>query len=270
VLELFDLGSQSALAVLAWYSFLGACLYALQKLTRCFSQLSIFSVFVGFLVLRHGITVPFDDRVNVRVAGIVLSEQALTRFYISLVLMNLGVIGGASLGRLFFGGAWINPVAFRVQCHNSRAGVNVRVFVGLLFVCLGLIAFTHLDFKVNLWTLLSGGLTGPEYREMRETYGAATAYSSGLLLRTSSILRFGVLPLFLFTLYFLRQRSWLWNALFFLVLGLGLAVGLASGQKSAAVFLASGLVLAGYLKRGRRHADSTVSVSSAISRTRIR
>jgi len=49
----------SIMLIALWYIFAGVCVFLFQKLTRCFSQWNTFTLFLIFLLLFHGIHVPF-------------------------------------------------------------------------------------------------------------------------------------------------------------------------------------------------------------------
>jgi hypothetical protein len=237
---------------IAWFLFLITILWAFQRVTCWFTQLNIFSLFLVFFIMRHGLTVPFDHTVNQWYAGIDLSPAAYCRFYISLVLMWVCLLGGAWFGRIALGSVQIDPKKFEQTMRQSvlPAGVNwlflVAVLVGAAFV----LTF-EMQFKASPWKLLAGGMTSAEYRAMRDSYGAATLYSASLGNHIASIVRFGLFPSFICTLYFLSSRGWLWRLLFLFMLGLGLLVGFMSGQKGASVFLLISLGVAYYYNTGR-------------------
>jgi hypothetical protein len=237
---------------IAWYAFLFSVLWVFQRLTRWSTSLSIFSLFLGFLIMRHGITVPFDHTVNQWFAGIDISPAAYRRYYTSLVLMWLCLLAGTWLARAWLGRAELNPRKFSREMAADRLATGVSpLFIPVLVGCIAMVMIYQLHFDTNLWLLLSGHLTGAQYRAMRDLYGESTHYSLGAGYRVASIIRFGVVPMFLYTLYFARGRGMPAKTLFAVVLAIALLVGLASGQKSPAIFLLIGLGLAAYYRRGR-------------------
>jgi hypothetical protein len=238
-------------ATILWFVFLIVILWAFQRCTGWLTQLNIFTLFLGFLVLRHGITVPFDHTVNQWYAGISISDEGYTRFYTSLVLMWLSLLIGVVAGRIILGSAYVNPVAFRTTMYGCLPEGVSEIFLLVLAVSLGLIAVFQLTFSADLGKLLTGGLSSEEYRAMRDSYGIETHYSAGLGYRLASIVRFGLLPTLLCSLYFLAQRKIIWRILFTLTAALGLLVGLSSGQKGATVFLLVSLAIAYYYRIGR-------------------
>src|SRR5581483_1398402 len=127
-------------ATIAWYLFLIAMLWAFQRVACWFTRLNIFSIFIGFLIMRHGLTVPFDHTVNQWYAGITLSPEAYRRFYVSLVLMWVCLLLGAWSGRIFLGPAHIDPKKFSLTLRQRilPAGVNglfvIALLLGLIFV----------------------------------------------------------------------------------------------------------------------------------------
>lgn len=237
---------------IAWFLFLITILWAFQRVTFWFTQLNIFSLFLVFFIMRHGLTVPFDHTVNQWYAGIDLSPQAYRRFYISLVLMWVCLLIGAWFGRIALGPARIDPGKFEQTMRQPvlPAGINWLFFVAILAGAAFVLVF-EMQFKASPWKLLTGGMTSVEYRAMRDSYGAATHYSVSLGNHIASIVRFGLFPSFICTLYFMSSRGWLWRLLFIFILGLGLLVGFMSGQKGASVFLLISLGVAYFYKAGR-------------------
>ncbi len=237
---------------IAWFVFLGLVLWAFQRLTHWLTRLNIFTIFLGFLVLRHGMTVPFDHTVNQWYAGISVSQAAYTRYYISLVLMWTGVLFGAWLARAFLGRATLTPKDFRESMAVSRFpdGIN-GAFLAVLVVCLGLLMVFQLRLSTEFWKLITGSLSAAEYRAMRDNFGEATHYSAGVGYRLASIARFGLLPTLICTLYFLAKGRPPWRYIFIFTVVLTLLIGLSSGQKGATVFVLLSLGIAYYYRRGR-------------------
>ncbi len=238
--------------IVAWYVFLLIAVWMFHRLTQCLTRLNIFSLFVFFLVLRHGITVPFDHTTNQWFAGIYVSEDALQHFYLALLLMYGGLLLGIFLGRYLFGSGKIELRNFQsaMSAKHLPGGINWFVFIVVLAVVVGLITATLLRTDVSLTDLLSGVFSSEEYRALRDDYGQATNFSSSWLLRLASIARFGLLPFLIYTLFFLKERNWIWWTAFIFVTGLGVVVGVLSGEKSPALFLLIGLVVAFYLRKG--------------------
>ena len=239
-------------ATIAWFAFLITILWMFQRLTRCLTQLNIFTLFVAFMAMRHGLTVPFDHTVNQWFANIDVAPQAYQRFYVSLVLTWVSLVIGVALGRLALGSGVLDPVTFRAQMRRDvlPSGMNQPVFLAVVLGAVGLVALMQLNLRINPLDLLAGRLTSEEYREMRTAFGDATHYSSGLGQRLASIVRFGLLPTFVSILYFMSSRGRLWKVLFAVVLSLTMFIGLVSGQKAAGVFPLIGVAVSFYLRKG--------------------
>ncbi len=239
-------------ATIAWFVFLFAVLWAFQRMTKWLTRLNIFSLFLGFLVLRHGLTVPFDHTVNQWYAGISLKPETFVRFYTSLVLMWTCILAGVWGARRLLGRAEIDPDGFKTAIKGQilPPGVN-RLFLPAVVIGLVLICIYQVRTEINFWKLITAQLTSSEYRSMRDSYGVATHFSGGIGYRLANIVRFGLLPTFVCTLLFLWRRHAVWALLFALSLGLGLLVGLLSGQKGATLFLLLGVGIAMYYKRGQ-------------------
>lgn len=236
----------------AWFAFLLLVLWGLQRLTHWLTQLNIFTLAIGFLVLRHGVTVPFDHTVNQWYAGIDVSPQAYVRFYSSLVLMWVGILASVTYAHLVLGGIRTNPAEFRQTLRGQPlpGGVN-WAFLAIVVISAGLVAFYQLRFDANLLALLTGKMSSADYRAMRDSFGVDTHYSTGLGQRLANIARFGLMPTLVGILFFLSPRALFWRVLFALVLGLNFLIGLRSGQKGASIFLLVTLALAYYYRSGR-------------------
>src|SRR6476661_6575102 len=137
---------------IAWYAFLLVMLWAFQRLTKWSTQLNIFSVFSGFFLLRHGLTVPLDHTLNQWYTGVTLTPLAFTRFYTSLVLMWVCVYLGALGARAFLGRVDLPPETLRADLRrgNLPDGINGLFLIGL-FVVLGLIAIYQLRIDATFW-----------------------------------------------------------------------------------------------------------------------
>jgi hypothetical protein len=160
--------------------------------------LNVFSLFLAFFVLRHGVTVPFDHTVNAWYAGIYLQPRSLERFYTSLVVMWLCLLAGVWLGRATFGSGVLNARAFHAEMTSRpiRPGMSQPLFLTALAVAVGLVWVYQMGFDVSLTQLLSGGLTAIDYRAMRNSFGSSTHWSAGVGERLASIARFGLFPFF--------------------------------------------------------------------------
>lgn len=239
--------------VIGWYIFLAFFVSALQRMTRCFTRLNIFTLFAVFLLLRHGITVPFDERVNPERWGIPIFPYTLPRFYLALVLMYVMLLVGIFAGRKLFGAAPLSPEKFQSEMRARRLphGINPPVFIAVVLVTVALVITQFWGAGISLTDLFSGELSALDYRAARDDFGLATNYTLGPLLRLAAIARFGVFPLLIGALFFLMDYGWFWRALFATVLGVGVITGLLSGQKSPAVYLLLAVAIAFYLRRGR-------------------
>ena len=188
-----------------------------------------------------------------RIYGLLVSIflTMLCKFLFGILLMYSALLGNL-LGQYAFGSGKIDLRIFQAAMNTGRLpdGVNWFVFVAVLAAVVGLIAATLLRTDVSLIDLLSGAFSSEEYRALRDDYGQATNFSNSWLLRLAGIARFGILPLLIYTLFFLKERSWIWWAAFMFVTGLGIVVGVLSGEKSPALYLLIGLVVAFYLRKG--------------------
>jgi oligosaccharide repeat unit polymerase len=237
--------------VVSWFAFIAIMLWLFQRLTKWSTELNIFTLFLVFLILRHGISVPFDHTVNQWYAGIDVSDEAFKRYYISLIIMWTCIYLGAACGYFIFGSIAIDATKFyrEMKVGALPTGINL-IFPVLLGAIIGVVVAFNLRFEVNISDLLTGHLTAEQYKAMRDSFGVETLYTTGLGNRLASIARFGLFPTVVCVTYYLAKRSWLWKLVFLGTLGTGLLIGVISGQKGAAVFLLVALGIAAFYKTG--------------------
>lgn len=87
--------------LIGWYIFLFIIGILLEKLTCCFSRLSIFTVFFYAFFIKHGIMIPFTIDINYEQIGLDLPEAVLLRWTASLMLMYISFIIGIIISRPF-------------------------------------------------------------------------------------------------------------------------------------------------------------------------
>jgi hypothetical protein len=238
------------LAGLAWYVFLAVVLAVLQRYTRFLTELNIFTLFFGFLIMRHGLTVPFDDEVNQWFAGISVTPEAIFRYHLSLYLMWTSITVGIVAAVSVLGYARTAPVPRVSQASPLPSGMN-KLFVPALVVSLVILFIYQVRFNAAFWRFITGRLTPDEFRAMRIGIGLSTHYSINFAYRLSSIIRYGILPLFIYSLFFMRSRGTAWRLLFWVTFGMGMFLGISSGQKMPAITLLIGIGIAVCYGRGR-------------------
>ena len=234
-----------------WYAYLLLVVVCLQRLTHLFTELSLFTVVFGFFLLRYGITVPFDNDVNFTFTGIEMSQVALARFYKSLVVMYAFLVLGIFVGRIGLGSGITNIRRFRAEMgYSLHSGFGAGKMVCFAILTIVLIIFFQINSEVSVWDLLSGKVDAIQYRQNREASGMATHFSLGPAYRLASIARIGLLPMFVATLFLVRNKGLIWKWMFWGMTALGMVAGLLSGQKTPAIFLILAVALAMYLRRG--------------------
>lgn len=230
-----------------WFSFLGVMVYVFERQTRWLSRFSVFTVMLGALFLRYGITVPFTADVNATVTGVPLSRPQLQNYYFSLVLMYLFVSIGISLVQRF---------TFRFSVAQLAATpVDQRLLIGAATIVLALVVLVWIilpwpDFIAGLSSVFGSGHSTASYRLHRVTYGNKTLPGSSLLNYLGSFSRFAILPVILWVLYFHRHR-WKCQLLFWISLAVLGVIGVLSGQKLPALLLVLGFVIARLIIAGR-------------------
>jgi hypothetical protein len=94
------------------------------------------------------------------------------------------------------------------------------------------------------------GHTAAQYRAHRVAYGGLTYYANSALNYAGSFSRFALLPCALWVLWFHRAQSLAIRVLFWITLGLLGVIGLVSGQKTPALLLILGFMIALVLGAG--------------------
>lgn len=240
-------------AALLWYVFIGLVLWAFQRTTRCLTCLNIFTLFLAFLALRHGITVPFDENVNAAFTNYPVSSIALRRFYIALVVMYLAVLAGALVTRYLLR----TPVECDFETGSASrveylpVGLNRPLFWLMAIAACVILLAVWIRLPLDLVQWARQGLSAEVYRAWRDAYGQLTLYSASALNYLGAVLRFGLLPALIFVFFCLRHRGLAYRLFFWLTLGLGLGIGLLSGQKSPALYLLLGLGVTAWLASGQ-------------------
>ena len=168
-------------ATILWYVFLVGILLIAQRLTRCFSQVNIFSLFFAFLVLRHGITVPFDDNVNVWFANIHVSEWAKERYYLALLLMWIFVLVGIYLGKLLMGNGILKADIYFLEVREAGIppGMNQAIFLMCVCAIVYLLLAYQVDTSARISDLFLGRLSAEDYRAMRDNSSKVTEFRPG-------------------------------------------------------------------------------------------
>jgi len=240
-------------STILWYLFLITVVFAAQRLTRCFSQLNVFSLFFTFLVLMHGVTVPFDDNVNLWFANIYVSDWAKEKYYMALILMWLCVLAGVYLGKLLMGNGVLRADRYRTEIRDSGIppGMNQAVFLLCCCAIVYLLLRYQVDTSARIGDLFLGKLSAEDYRAMRDNSSKVTSFSLGFANRVASVCRFGILPFAIYISYFMARKGLLWRLLFSALIFMGIIVGVVSGQKSVGLFLIIGLLVAIRLKHGK-------------------
>ncbi len=227
-----------------WYLFLAVVGIYLERRTHWFSRFNVFTVFVVAMFVRYGIAVPFSDGINpASTTHTPISTGQLLSWYGALILTYIGIVLGVEL---------VHRWGDKMPGRNLLAGLAATDTRALLIVTLALIALVGLVWIVLPWNdladsvraMLAPGHTAAQYRAHRVAYGGLTYYANSALNYAGSFSRFALLPCALWVLWFHRAQSLAIRVLFWITLGLLGVIGLVSGQKTPALLLILGFMIA--------------------------
>ncbi len=236
-----------------WYLYLALIVLAFQQTTRFLTKFSVFSIFLGSLLLRYGITVPFDDDVNEIWTNFPIDDTAITNYYISLYCMYGFILLGAVLA------LWVYPRRPAEGPKQTNHGSHLPLFalaallIGITVV--GWIVVPWANLYANLAGILTASFDAAAYRQGRVAYGSITSYDQSGLSYVASVARFALMPFAMWMLYFCRREP-IGRLLFLVAAATMLAVGLGSGQKMPAL-----LVIIGYFVCRKLASDQRSTVS---------
>jgi hypothetical protein len=232
--------------IFGWYLFLGTVCVLLEKMTKCFSRLSIFTVFIYSFLIKHGVTVPFNAQVNAEQMGLQLPPDAIDRWMISLVMMYACFVVGVMIAKRLFGKKQLTDK--RYSQHLAQASQLNLVGLKKVFplFALGVAIFTF----AFLWNpslifqaLFSDDFNAAAYKSARIAYGQSASSDSSAFLRIANTLRLSVFPLCTYIMFFVQNRNPKYKILFWGIFVAAFLVNLSSGQKAAALEVLIGLLL---------------------------
>jgi oligosaccharide repeat unit polymerase len=234
---------------IAWYIFLFIICWILEKLTKCFSNLNIFTIFIVTFIIYHGIGVPFNIDVNYEQMGLKMSDEVIVRWIFSLVLMYVSFVLGVIIAQDLFKKTNINldkhPQSIPVSFRLGKTGLKS------IFPWLSLIMATFLF--VILWNpslliqSLASDLSADAYRASRVAYGTDNSSESSLLLRLANTLKFAALPFCTYSLFLVQKYHPKSKLVFWIVLIINILINLCTGQKAGVVEIAIGIFICNLL-----------------------
>ncbi|ABW28604.1 oligosaccharide repeat unit polymerase [Acaryochloris marina] len=250
--------------LIGWYIFLFIIGILLEKLTCCFSRLSIFTVFFYAFFIKHGIMIPFTIDINYEQIGLDLPEAVLLRWTASLMLMYISFIIGIIISRPFFGKRKLSRKAYKEAIANlsTRKASDLRSIFPLFAFSISTLTFVVLWRTDFLTYLFSGNFSGEAYKAARLAYGESVSSFNGILLRVANTLKFTALPLCTYILFFMRKKSKRYTFLFIYLLSITLLLNLISGQKGGIVLILLGTFFCWLLASG----NITISLASKIGK----
>jgi len=223
--------------IVLWYIFLGSCVYLFQKETKCFSQWNTFTFFLIFLLLFHGIYVPFILNYYD-----FLSDSVLINFIAGLVFMYIFLLVGVWIINLIYK---FNPSHIEEKVIILRKGFNPLFFWSVFLLVLGLLVYRFISAEklLTLFDFIWRTKTAEEYRQTRILFSESITGERGGLFYFTNILSSVATPFFIYLFYFIKSKTKkpVYGVLFWGLLSLFLYQGLISGHKGTALFLLTGL-----------------------------
>jgi oligosaccharide repeat unit polymerase len=228
--------------LIGWYLFLFVIAYLLEKLTSCFSRLSIFTVFFCAFFLKHGVMVPFNTNITYEQMGLELSDIVIVRWISSLILMYTSFVIGLLIARRFFGKRKLSRKEYKqdILQLTKQKKTDLRKIFPIFAIFVANLTFWMLWNPGFLVYLFSGDISAEAYRAARVAYGESVN-ANGVLLRIANTLKFTALPLCLYTLFFLQAISKKYKVLFVVVFIVTFLLNLISGQKGGVALVLLGV-----------------------------
>jgi oligosaccharide repeat unit polymerase len=252
-------------ATLLWYVFLACICISLEKTTKCFSTINIFTIFIYSFLIKHGITIPFNVRVNAEQLGLELSQDVLNRWIISLVIMYICFVAGILIAQRLFGKKKLSEERYNDELNqSSKLGLTgVRKFFPLFAIGITLFTFSLL-WNPSLITqaLFSDDFTADAYKASRTAYGKEFSSDSNIFLRIANTFKLSVLPLCLYIMFFIQKIDKKFILSFWLMFLATFLVSLSSGQKAGAIQIIIGVIICKTFSNGKLN----ISISGKVGR----
>lgn len=229
-----------------FFGYLVFMAWLFQRKTQWLSRFGVFTVLLGGLFVTYGIAVPFNDDVNPTFTHIGISPERLADYYVAVVIAYAGI----------YLGIWaLDLLRVTRQTTHEATTVSVDVLAVVAGIIIGIVVLAWIivpwsDFWAGISSFVPGH-SAADYSLHRAQYGADTTSVSSGFNYLGSITRFALAPAVLWILFFHRNRSRLFNAMFWLLLAILLVIGLLSGQKQPALLLIAGFAVALLIQRGR-------------------
>lgn len=236
-----------------WYIFLFFIIILLQKFTKCFTQINIFTTLIFAFLFRHGLFIPLNADVNDIVGDMILPDHVKIRWICSVILMYIFFVVGVIVAQdvlKFKDKSNLNLKAEILDAYQQDKG---RINLGFTLLAISLSIFS----LIALWQprLIIEGFTGglqtaADYKSARISYGEEFSTQGNIVLRIAATIKLGILPLFTYVYFFLQKQDKKYVPIFALILTVNLLLGLMSGQKFGMIYTAIGLVIAQVFSTG--------------------
>jgi hypothetical protein len=218
-----------------WYLFLLIICIGMEALTKCFSNLNIFTLFILFFLMNHGIGVPLNFGVNGEQIQLDMPKTVLFRWMSSLMIMYICFLIGIVMGKLLFGNRKMNITMYKQELVDiSRAKVtSVNKMFILITVIIILFIFSQLWNPNLLIQALSTDFGADDYKAARVAYGEGVNSEGNLVSRIAVMLKFIALPLAINIMYIIKDLDRKFLYLFWFSVAVYMLLQLITGQKAA-------------------------------------
>jgi Putative O-antigen polymerase len=218
-----------------WYLFLLIVCIGMEALTKCFSTLNIFTLFILFFLMNHGIGVPLNFGVNGEQIQLDMPRTVLFRWISSLIIMYICFLIGIISGKLLFGNRNMNIVKYKQELVDiSRAKVtSVNKMFILITVIIILFTFSQLWNPNLLIQALNTDFGADDYKAARVAYGEGVNSEGNVVSRIAVMLKFIALPLAINIMYIIKDLDRKFLYLFWFSFATYMLLQLITGQKAA-------------------------------------
>jgi Putative O-antigen polymerase len=235
-----------------WYLFLLIICIGMESLTKCFSTLNIFTLFILFFLMNHGIGVPFALDINGETIELDLPEHVIIRWIASLVIMYVCFLIGILIAKGLFGNKMMNTVEYKRELlYISRDKItSVRKTFVLIAIIITVFVFIQLWNPNLLIVALAKEFGAEEYKAARLAYGQGINSEVNVIARIAVTLKFVALPLLVNISYALKDVARKYSYLFWFVFITYVLLQLVTGQKAAISLALVSLLVCQLFKSG--------------------
>ena len=221
--------------IFCWYLFLLITCIGMEALTKCFSTFNIFTLFILFFLMNHGVSVPFALGINGETIDLDLPENIIIRWVSSLIIMYVCFLVGIVIAKYFFGNREMNTTIYKKELLDaaSQKITSVKKEFILISVIITIFVFIQLWNPNLLIISLAKEFGADEYKAARLAYGQGVNSEVNVIARIAVTLKFVALPLLINISYALKDVARKYLYLFWFVFIVYILLQLVTGQKAA-------------------------------------